>query len=37
MSDWRNIIPMIVNKIKYQLFAKKYDNLDRVTEIMTVI
>ena len=36
MSDWRNILPMIVNKIRYQLFAKKMGNLERVRQIMQV-
>lgn len=37
MSDWRNIMPMIVNKIRYQFFAKKLGSLEPVRAIMTVI
>lgn len=36
MSDWRNVVPMIINKIKLQLFAQKQDNLEKVSLIMIV-
>jgi len=34
MSDWINKQPLIVNKIKYQLFSKKADNLERVSTVL---
>lgn len=33
MSDWRNTIPLIVNKVRLQLFAEKYDDLEKVSHL----
>lgn len=31
MSDWRNTIPMIVNKVRLQLYATNYDDLEKIS------
>src|SRR3990167_6481657 len=33
MSDWRNTVPMIVNKTRFQLYATKYDDLEKVKQV----
>lgn len=33
MSDWRNTIPLIVNKVRFQLFAEKHDDLEKVSKL----
>jgi Ca2+-binding EF-hand superfamily protein len=34
MSDWRNKLPIIVNKIKFQFFSRKYDDLETVSHVL---
>jgi hypothetical protein len=36
MSDWINRLPLIVNKIKYQLYSRKYDDLERLSATLYV-
>jgi hypothetical protein len=36
MSDWKNTIPMIVNKVRFQLYATKYDDLERISQLFKV-
>ena len=34
--DWRNRLPMIQNKVKHQLHARKMDDLDAVAKLVDV-
>jgi len=34
--DWKNKLPQIQNKLRFQLFSRKYDGMDRVFEVFTV-
>jgi len=34
MSDWINKAPLIINKIKYQLYSRKTDNLERISDVL---
>jgi hypothetical protein len=36
MSDWRNTIPMIVNKVRFQLYASNYDDLEKISALFRV-
>jgi hypothetical protein len=36
MSDWRNTIPLIVNKIRMQLYATNYDDLEKISTLFRV-
>ena len=35
--DWKNKLPQIQNKLRFQLFSRKYDGMERVFEIFSVI